>query len=291
MAHFVDFAPSARRAVLAATMVIGAGPVLGADLPGSKDLPSRKAPLAGCVQAVDGVNGEIAGFGGKFGSSSLGGGAASLSMPLGCEFGAQIDASGASFAGRSLGSVGGHLFWRDPSRGLVGLYGSYSSWDRAGGLRWAHVGPEAEMYLGRWTLQGTAGAEFGNTTTGLVGGVRTTFAVQSRFYDQLNAAYYIQDNFKAYVGHRYLGGRNAAALGAEYGIPMGNGVMAALFAEGRLGERNSSGIVGGLKIYFGQKDKTLIRRHREDDPTQWSTGADGAAPTSNSTPAPVVIAD
>jgi hypothetical protein len=42
--------------------------------------------------------------------------------------------------------------------------------------------------------------------------------------------------------------------------------MAALFAEGRLGEAGTNGVWGGLKFYFGQKDKTLIRRNREDDP-------------------------
>jgi len=28
-----------------------------------------------------------------------------------------------------------------------------------------------------------------------------------------------------------------------------------------------------VRFYFGQKDKTLIRRHREDDPTNWNNGA------------------
>ena len=273
----VALSTSALRLALMGTLVS-----LSAVAASAADLPTRKAPaMAGCVQAVDGINGEVSGFGGTYGSSNLAGGAASLSVPLGCEFGAQVDAGAASFGGRALSTVGGHLFWRDPSRGLVGLYGSYMTWDRAGGVRAAHVGPEAELYLGRWTLQGTAGAEFGNTTRGFVGPLLTTWSVPSRFYDQLNAAYYLQDNFKAYVGHRYLAGRNALALGGEYGIAMGNGMMASLFAEGRIGERNSSSILGGVKVYFGQKNKTLIRRHREDDPTQWSVGSDGAAPLSN----------
>ena len=42
--------------------------------------------------------------------------------------------------------------------------------------------------------------------------------------------------------------------------------MAALFAEGDAGEGWYHGVWVGLRIYFGQKDKTLIRRHREDDP-------------------------
>ena len=97
-------------------------------------------------------------------------------------------------------------------------------------------------------------------------GVHGHVDIETRFFDAVNAAYYVTDNFKAFVGHRYLGGRHAAAIGGEVGIPMGNGKMAALFAEGRVGEDDFRGAWGGLRFYFGQKDKSLIRRHREDDP-------------------------
>jgi hypothetical protein len=53
---------------------------------------------------------------------------------------------------------------------------------------------------------------------------------------------------------------------------MSHGIMAALFVEGRVGEHDDHGIWGGLRVYFGQKDKTLIRRHREDDPADWNDG-------------------
>ena len=48
--------------------------------------------------------------------------------------------------------------------------------------------------------------------------------------------------------------------------------MAALFAEGRIGEDDYHGVWGGIRFYFGQKDKSLIRRHREDDPTGLEDG-------------------
>ena len=65
------------------------------------------------------------------------------------------------------------------------------------------------------------------------------------------------------------GGKHAAAFGGEVALPVpGTGAMASLFAEGRAGEY--TGVWGGLKVYLGQKDKTLIRRHREDDPVQWT---------------------
>ena len=45
--------------------------------------------------------------------------------------------------------------------------------------------------------------------------------------------------------------------------------MASAFVEGRIGEGDFHGVWGGLRVYFGQKDKPLIDRHRQDDPTVW----------------------
>ncbi len=62
-------------------------------------------------------------------------------------------------------------------------------------------------------------------------------------------------------------------------MPLGHGIMASLFAEGRIGEDDYHGVWGGVRFYFGQHDKTLIRRHREDDPNDWGVGIDGASNT------------
>lgn len=56
-------------------------------------------------------------------------------------------------------------------------------------------------------------------------------------------------------------------------------------AEGRVGEDSYHGVWGGVRFYFGQKDKTLIRRHREDDPTNWNNGADSTFNGGSQTPA------
>jgi hypothetical protein len=179
---------------------------------------------------------------------------------------------------------------RNPFRGLLGAYVSYTNWDQFGGVHATQAAGEFEAYLGRWTLRGIVGAEFGNsastyyTATGVIppavgipGVINTTvfaqgYDVKTRFMDQVNLQYYLTDNWEAYVGHRYVGGRNALALGSEIGLPLGRGVMGTAFVEGRVGSNNFEGVWGGLRFYFGRKDKSLIRRHREDDPTSpWDT--------------------
>ena len=266
--------------------MIFAGISLTASAAFSADMPV-KAAKSGCVQAVDGVNGKVAAWGGSYANKSIYGTTGSLSVPVACEWGAQFDATAASFDSRFLGSGGGHYFWRDPSKALVGAYGRYTYWDQVGGVKVAHIGPEAELYLGRVTLKGVAGVEFGNKPSGTINGLTTTYDNKTRFFDQMDVAYYLTDNLEAYIGHRYLGGKHALALGGEYGIQMGK-TMTSLFVEGRAGEGSFHGVWGGVRFYFGQKDKTLIRRHREDDPTDWGAGIDGAGNTGTSTPAPAV---
>lgn len=51
----------------------------------------------------------------------------------------------------------------------------------------------------------------------------------------LGTAYYFTDDIKGYVGHRYVGGRNALALGGEAGFRLNGPAIASLFVEGRIG--------------------------------------------------------
>jgi len=259
---------------------VSATAVLAADM-------AVKAPAAaGCVPAVDGVNGKLGGFGGETGGKTYAAGEGAIDLPLGCAFGAQIDAVAGGFDDRFIGTVAGHLFWRNPAQGLLGAYGDFTAWSQFGGVHAAHVAPEGEAYLGRWTLQGVAGVEFGNSQSGTVGPIIQTYNVRTRFFDQVNLGFYVTDNVEIYAGHRDLGGLNAAAFGAEWGIPLGRDMMAGLFAEGQVGARPANAAWGGLRLYFGQKDKTLIRRHREDDPPIWNNGSNAINNNGSQAPAP-----
>jgi hypothetical protein len=251
------------------------------------------SPVA--LPAVDGINAKAEAYGGSLAGKSLGGAAGAFSVPLASLYGLQLDSAAGRFDGSRFSNLAGHAFWRDPGRGLVGLYTSHTWWDRNGGVYLGQVAGEGELYLGRFALQGIAGVEFGNiaqimsTSTSTIApgfpdpfvggapGVTTTttfldsYAVKTRFFDQVNLKYYLSDQWTGYVGHRYLGGRNALALGSEVALPLGRGVLASAFVEGRAGEANMQSIWGGVKFYFGGNDKPLLARHRQDDPNIWST--------------------
>ena len=255
------------------------------------------------LPAVDGVNGkaEIFGAGSDFynydinGFRSLtppfatrndwrggGGGIGSLSAPLGHDFGVQVDGMIAPWNGNIAAGGGAHLFWRDPSRGLVGVYGSGLYWGGAGGVGLGRAAGEGEAYLGPVTVKALIGAEFGGRSGVASSAIGVTpfnapyiafdwYDTRTRFFDKISANYYFTDNIALSVGHIYAGGLHAATLGVEYLLPptYGGGVAASAFVEGRVGERQANAIIGGLKIYFGNSDKSLIRRHREDDPASF----------------------
>lgn len=241
-----------------------------------------KAPLAATpapLGAVDGFNGKVDGFGGSLANRQFYGGKGSFSTPLGdrtSPYGLQIDGGAGRFDHSGFAAIGGHLFWRDPSRGVIGLYGNYTNWDKFGGVHVGQVAGEGALYWGRYTIEGVAGVEFGNTASLTTGDAVNGFLIQSfdvttRFFDKINFGYYIQDDLKVFIGHRYLGGKNALALGAEWALPIkSGGTQVALFAEGRVGENDFHGVWGGVRVYFGQREKTLIQRHRQDDPIDWS---------------------
>lgn len=194
--------------------------------------------------------------------SGIFGVAGSFTVPINTNYGFQADALAGSWGGDGFYGGAAHLFWRDPARGLLGLYGSVTYLDRGNwpfindnsGVTVGRVGGEAEIYWNAVTLRGVAGWEGGN--------------VHSRGFVKADLAWYPSSNTTLSVGYRNTGGLSALALGAEFLLPqnIGNG-QASIYAEGRIGEENFRAALAGLRIYFGPS-KTLIDKHRRDDP--WS---------------------
>jgi hypothetical protein len=297
-----------RRTLLSTTMLsgfAGASLCIAAWTASAADLstPYFKAPPAPLFEpAVDAFNTKVEGFGGSVGGKSLYGSAGAMTVPLQGQYGAQVDGMVAGLDGSALTAVAGHLFWRNPSQALFGIYGSFTNWDRFGGVNVGQIAAEGEYFWGRFTLQGLLGAEFGNSAS-VVGSsttlipvpngtlISTTtqgFDVKTRFFDQINLKYYFNDYLSGYAGHRYLAGKNMAALGGEVAFPVARGVLGSAFVEGRLGESNTNSIWGGIKFYFGPDDKPLIKRQRQEDPPIYVidtaiTASSSGTPSSSST--------
>jgi hypothetical protein len=250
--------------------IVGGFGLLSVGLAQAADLPlltKAPPPVAPAYQpAVDGLNFKADGFGGTIANRSAYGTQDAVSIPLGGQFGLQLDGALGGFDSRFFASGAAHAFWRDPSRGLAGFYTSHTYWDQIGGVHVDRYGGEGALYLDRWTLEGVVGVETGSNKSQTVGSFIDTVAIRTRGFDQISANYYITDNLRVSIGHAYTAGLNALTLGGEWGFRVSDRTMGSLFIEGRAGEGDFHGVYGGLRFYFGNHDKTLIRRNREDDP-------------------------
>ncbi len=236
---------------------VAVSPAMAADLPAASPSISPNP-----MRAVSALNGKLDLGGGALNGNGLGYGIGSISAPIGNAYGVQLDALAGSFNGDFVGGVSGHGFWRDPSKALAGIYSSYTYADQrfgpvgAGGksgIQIGRVGAEGELYFNRVSFEAIVGYEAGD--------------IKGRVFSFADMALYPIDNFRMSIGHRYVGGKHVAAGGLEYLTPYKFGsVVPALYAEGRAGEDNYRAVYGGVRFYFGEASKTLIKRHREDDP-------------------------
>lgn len=207
----------------------------------------------GCVQAVSGINGKLDAAAGYLEDDDENGGrfqgVATLSMPVGCLLGAQIDLGGGDLDGDGYFSAQGHLFIRDPSSYLVGIQAQYVNLSGDDIFR---VGPEFELYLDNITFSGVASFETSNHDLS-----------DDDFVGGLQAAFYATENFALTAGYRHFLDTDAGAIGFEY---QPESLPVSFYADAMAGTDDYLSIVGGVRFYFGGEEKSLIRRHREDDP-------------------------
>ena len=291
----------------ASLLVLSSVSAIAADTASPSDassLPMITAMTSGSKPAVDGVNGKVQVYGGAGQGNSvsisgfpglspaqsqtvwkgIGGATGTITVPIGHSFGAQIDLGSGAFGNSALGAAGGHLFWRDPDKGLIGAYGDgLLLGDKVGSGVWTAAG-EFESYMGRFTgraIIGVQGASY--YTAGLSPfevhsyGGRSAFTVPEYFTDIVEAKFYPIDDLALSVGHIYSFGRNAVTGEVEYLLPQfrGGNIAPSVYVAGAYGWNNSSNIMAGIRVYFGNHDKTLIRRQREDDPVARIAGSGG----------------
>lgn len=210
----------------------------------------------GCTPAVSSLNGKIEGAAGYADKEDETGDFAweaggSLSLPLGCLFGFQADIGANDRIDNTQYGAIGHLFIRDPEIYLFGVTGGAIDSDDA--TLYA-VGPEAEFYIGNVSLEAWGGYLNSDSDDG--DGKDTGFIIG-------DVAYYMTEDFRVSVGGKVVDDYEGLRTGFEYqfgGMPM------SLYSKAEYGDGQFFSFLGGLKFYFGGEDKSLIRRHREDDP-------------------------
>lgn len=197
--------------------------------------------------AVSAINGKADITGGNLDGDGTVLGSASVSIPLGERLGLQLDAAfGDVESNDDLFGGAVHLFARDPELYLVGLTAVYAEFAE---IELERYGAEAEGYFGQFTVAATAGLQTGN--------------IDDSGYGSLDLRYYPMDNLMLEVGTSLADSDSGKAhVGAEYLAPCGF----AVYADLATGEDGYEHIFGGVRYYFGA-DKSLLKRHREDDPS------------------------
>ena len=205
------------------------------------------------LPAVSEFNFKFDANGGNYDGTPLYFGTAAAAVPLGHRYGLQVDGLIGTLEGDGFGGAAAHLFWRDPSIGLVGIYGSGFTNTARVNYQMANIGIEGALYLGQFSVEATVGGQFVSDQDADVFGAAT-------------AAFYPIDDLRLYGGYRYCFGESAAAAGFEWQFPyqLDDSINWAIFADSRFRE-DETVAWGGVRLYFGSQ-KPLIRRHREDDP-------------------------
>lgn len=200
--------------------------------------------------AVSEFNGKLDYTGGNLDGYSANVLNGSVTAPLGHSFGAQFDASGGNISGTLVKGYGGHLFWRDPDMGMVGVVGARTGFGTYWGNR---LGVEGEAYLGPVTLAVVGGWQNGE--------------LKHTGWANADVRYYPLDNLMLEAGAGVYNVQHTGHVGFEWRPAFLDAVPGlALFGDAGFGERNYEHALAGVRIYFGGGDKSLVRRHREDDP-------------------------
>jgi len=197
-----------------------------------------------------GGRGQLSGF------SVFGGG--QFAMPVGHDFGLQLDGNLGGVAAGAGGAGGGnatlHLFRGDPAVGLIGPMINYTALGDAGYLR---AGAEGQYYWRDVTLYGNAGYQWANSGNNVT--------VGSGIFGCGYVAWYPIDALMLLAG----GGGGAGEFGGfgqvEWQPFQHRDPGATLFLEGMAGSDDSIAAFAGFRYHFGAGN-SLEMRHRHELP-------------------------
>lgn len=198
--------------------------------------------------AVSTINGKVSIETGSFDAKSGNALQGAIALPVGNAFGLQFDTAFGSLDSKGFSGFGAHGFWRDPSRGLLGLTASTLRYDNLDVRRY---GVEAEGYYGKFTVRGRAGYQ------------NTDF--KDGGYYNLGARWYAYNNLMLSVSGERVVNQNIAHVSAEWQVSTPSLPGLAFFLDAAKGNNNYDQALVGVRYYFGSH-KSLIQRHRQDDP-------------------------
>lgn len=232
-----------RKGWIRGAIAVGAAALFGAAI----TVPAAADP------AVSKTNGSVFVRGGAYddtGNDSNGEGEllGKVTFPIGQSFGGQAEAAVGT---EEYYGFGGHLFWRDPSWAMAGVFVSY---DDTNGTEMTRYGGEVDVYLGQFTVGGRIGQQEGDVGEGTFGSVDVSFYATPNL--AVRAGFELEpDDGRDEVGR----------VGFEWQPAMDSSPGLSVFADGEWGD-DYEHIRAGLKIHFGTDGMSLIDRERKADP-------------------------
>lgn len=203
-------------------------------------------PSLSLADAISAPNGKVEGVYGNMDGDHTKVVSGSASLPLGAMMGTQFDAIyGEIGSTDQIKGLGLHLFTRDPQSHLLGLAVSYVDYD---GTQFERYALEGEYYFGPFTAEALLGHQTGD--------------IDDAAYGILDLAWYPADNLRLVIGGTFA---DSDQTQGHIGVELQAAGGLALFAEAAIGKKNYEHALMGLRYYFGNQ-KSLIKRHREDDP-------------------------
>lgn len=189
-----------------------------------------------------------------------------VTAPIGDRLGFQVDAELGRFIGSTRAGAGAHLFLRDPEKYLLGVYASRHTWED---INISRLAVEGEIYWDDISFSGLAGYEWLDVPS-TKGGLAVLNKDEVSPFVILDFSRYLKDNTKVTIGYNYEAKQSFATVGFETLLQNAK-IPTSLYANARSDLKGNNNIRAGVKLHLGgDPSKTLIRRHREDDPQAYS---------------------
>ena len=199
------------------------------------------------AQAVNTINGNIAGAGGYLTGSGGGLAIGRFDTPVTPDTGFQLDPFG-GFGGHDFWGIGGNFFTRNTTLGSLGVIASVEG---TRGANLQHYGAQGEYYAGPVDFALRAGYQTGDQ-------------VNHGGFVELHAGLYVTDDFQVGTASLYDAGRFTQAFDAEYlphWQPLPN---MSLFALAEVGGPGGTMGIAGVRFHLGDDNSLRDRHHQQN---------------------------